>query len=127
MPAHATACRLLQMLLTSLDSTVAAPAAAVAIRHLCDACGQQMRACVDVLMQLYSRVLSSGAAASLQANGSTGLSSTSGSYTAGSAMALRGSLGVSAVGGQHPAPQPLQVVEDDVQLVLEGVCLCISR
>lgn len=48
--------RLLQLLLEALRSRTASASAANAIRRLCDACGSQMRGCVDVLMQLYAQV-----------------------------------------------------------------------
>lgn len=44
------------MLLSTLALPPAAPAAAVAIKGLCDKCSGHMQPCLDQLMQLYSQV-----------------------------------------------------------------------
>ncbi|KAI8470335.1 MAG: armadillo-type protein [Monoraphidium minutum] len=99
---------LLPMLLSSLAAPAAAPAAAIAIRGLCDKCSGHMQPCLDQLMQLYSQVLKSGAAARLAA-------------AAGGANPLAGS------GGGGGGDAGARVAEEDVLMVVEGVGLCVSR
>ncbi|BDA46876.1 Transportin-3 [Coccomyxa sp. Obi] len=54
--------QLLQMLTTALMDKEAANAAALALRHLCDACGAAMAPHLDALMALYQRIQSAGQA-----------------------------------------------------------------
>ncbi|GBF90722.1 hypothetical protein Rsub_03023 [Raphidocelis subcapitata] len=97
--------RLLPMLLSSLALPGAAPAAATAIRALCDRCSAHMGPCLDTLMALYAQALKSGAAARL---------------TAPSGGGGGGSGGGAPDGGAR-------IAEDDVVMVIEGVALAVTR
>ncbi|KAK9830032.1 hypothetical protein WJX72_009312 [[Myrmecia] bisecta] len=65
--------QLLQMLTQGLTGKESAGAAAVALRHICDACAQHMGVCLEALMQLYQRVQSCGTAST---TGSSDLATT---------------------------------------------------
>lgn len=120
------------MLLVALTDPVSAPAAAVAIRDLCDSCGRHMGNCISDLLQLYQRALDAGAAtktaaaaaaAAAAASGAQGplagpvLTSAQRTAAAGAAAAAAGTA-AAAAGALH---------EDDVHCVIQGAVACLSR
>jgi hypothetical protein len=126
-------CRLLPMLLTALGDPVSAPAAAIAIRDLCDCCGRHMGTphILEQLMGLYQKTLEAGAAtktaaaaaAAAAASGAQGviagpvMTAAQRSAAAGAAVAAAGNA-VAASGALH---------EDDVHCVIQGMVMCLSR
>jgi hypothetical protein len=109
-------CRLIAWLYQCMSVPQAVPAVAVAMRHLCEDCGPHMAACLPGLIDLYKQALTGGAASSRQ-QGSSGSSST-GLHPAQAAGAH--------LGGPPPAAG-LELEEEDVQMVIEGVVTVVCR
>ncbi|GIL53844.1 hypothetical protein Vafri_9477 [Volvox africanus] len=83
-----------------LPSGYCQPAAASAIRHLCEECGAFMGACLQDLLGLYNKVLRMGAAA-------------------GAPSGANGTL--------PTAEQSLLMQEEDVELIIAAVCQAVSQ
>uniref|UniRef100_A0A383V7P9 Importin N-terminal domain-containing protein n=1 Tax=Tetradesmus obliquus TaxID=3088 RepID=A0A383V7P9_TETOB len=125
--------QLLPMLLTALGDPVSAPAAAIAIRDLCDCCGKHMGTphILEQLMALYAKTLEAGAAtktaaaaaAAAAAGDAQGviagpvMTAAQRTAAAGAAVAAAGNA-VAAAGALH---------EDDVHCVIQGMVMCLSR
>jgi hypothetical protein len=121
------------MLLAALEDPISAPAAAMAIKDLCDCCGQFMAPCMQQLLGMYHKALEAGqatreAAAAAVATAAAGPQAVIGgpvltaaqrdaAATAAAAAAAAAAGGRSA-GGLH---------EEDVQHVIQGVAICMSR
>lgn len=114
MPHHGCCCRLIAWLYQCMSVPQAVPAVAVAMRHLCEDCGPHMAACLPGLIDLYKQALTGGAASSRQPGNSSGSSSTPGLNPA------------QAAGGTPPAAG-LELEEEDVQMVIEGVVTVVCR
>jgi len=146
-------CRLLQLLLDALWSPIASQSAAVATRKLCDACGMHMRGSVDVLMQLYSRgssllvlVYAHDACNTMLPCPSVHTHETKAQVHGmppncahlvvpharcpgrRHLQVLASGVAASALGQSNGGVQQQpHLQEEDVQTVMEAVCMCVSR
>ncbi|KAF6259150.1 armadillo-type protein [Scenedesmus sp. NREL 46B-D3] len=111
----------------TLDNPVSAPAAAIAIRDLCDCCGRHMGTphILEQLMSLYHKTLEAGAATKAAAAASGAQGVIGGPVMTAEQRTAATGAAVAAAGGAVAAAGALH--EDDVHCVIQGMVMCLSR